>query len=145
MGQFDKWSCSFSHLLMCMHGPVEMRPLCKWPLTTVHLSHFSPGSTSAALHLGSEIPQGLMPFIVLVMFIKTTAATVDVSNSGTVTKHFKTCAHRKKLFLCNNCLQIEKGMGMFQKHLFIDSVTDYIQSLYNFLMFTTEKKSTESN
>lgn len=79
-----------------MHGPVEMRPLCKWPLTTVHLSHFSPGSTSAALHLGSKIPQGLMPFIVLAMFIRATAATVDISDSAIVMRHFKTDVYRRK-------------------------------------------------
>lgn len=128
MGQFDKWSCSFSHLLMCMHGPVEMRPLCKWPLTTVHLSHFSPGSTSAALHLGSEIPQGLMPSIVLVMFINATAATLDISNSGIVTRHFKIHAHNKIYVLCNY-QQTEKEWSQM---LIIPFIHSFNQSIYHF-------------
>lgn len=36
-----------------------------------------------------------MPFIVLVMFIRATAATVDISDSVVVTRHFKTNVYRK--------------------------------------------------
>lgn len=79
MWQFDKCSGCFSHLLMCVHGPVEMRPLWKWPLTTVHLSDFSPYSTSTTLHLEREIPAGFVSFIAAVMFIKTSGVVMYIS------------------------------------------------------------------
>lgn len=79
MWQFDKCSGCFSHLLMRVHGPVEMRPLWKWPLTTVHLSDFSPYSTSTTLHLEREIPAGLVSFIAAVMFIKTSVVAMHIS------------------------------------------------------------------
>lgn len=79
MWQFDKCSGCFSHLLMCVHGPVEMRPLWKWPLSTVHLSDFSPYSTSTTLHLEREIPVGFVSFIAVLMFIKTSAVAMYIS------------------------------------------------------------------
>jgi len=63
---------------MRVHGPVEMRPLWKWPLTTVHLSDFSPHSTSTPLHLEREIPVDFVSFIAAVMFIKSSGVAIYI-------------------------------------------------------------------
>lgn len=99
MWQFDKCSGCFSHLLMRVHGPVEMRPLCKWPLTTVHLSDSRPDSTSTTLHLEKEIPAGFVSFIAAPMFIKTLALYMC--------ECFLNYRHFWKINLCrNNIFQV---------------------------------------